>query len=420
LDLQQQFPIKLSDLRRTLVFPPHLGYGCGCIWTDRYAFSFPRNARLQFIEELRPFNDTVFIREREEILASGQKSLVNEADAYRMATNWLTLMSVDVRRLEGRFPAIARQECLFSQTNRLQKDFLPLFSVKWGNWNGPEVGIEIDGRTKDLLELRIEDNAVSQRPSGLITDRDQLVAITDQEFLGYSEELRRQLVSRFAAIDYDSGTVKTNAVPRAASEVWADAYVLFVSGTATKTITGDTRPLKGERLPPGTTIATGSNSTVCLMINGRTGVRVQSDSVMGIPWMYRNSPKWNSDAETELDLQSGCILGHVEEASAKSSFKIRTPHGIAAIRGRKADFAVNVTHEAGGRNLVTFTSVKGDVVVSAIVNGDMQSKTLRHGKSWTPGSGDVDSTPPDVIIDYRTLIQALIQGIKDAMTPRRA
>jgi hypothetical protein len=59
---------------------------------------------------------------------------------------------------------------------------------------------------------------------------------------------------------------------------------------------------------------------------------------------------------------------------------------VAGIRG--TDWSVTVTALANGQYEVTFTSVQGTVVASAVVNGALQTKTLNGGESWIVG-GDV-------------------------------
>jgi hypothetical protein len=94
-----------------------------------------------------------------------------------------------------------------------------------------------------------------------------------------------------------------------------------------------------------------------------------------------------------LDLQDGAILGNVKKISANSRYEIKTPHGISGIRG--TDYHVKSKMEPDGKHRVTFTSISGQVTVSAVVDpgGPPVVKVLRDGESWTPGYGDVQPTP---------------------------
>ncbi len=118
---------------------------------------------------------------------------------------------------------------------------------------------------------------------------------------------------------------------------------------------------------------------------------------MTIPEMFRVGPGREADTDTTLDLQLGTVLGNVKKLSASSRYEIRTPHGVAGIRG--TDFQVTVVMETGGAYVVTFTSVTGELTVSAVINPGESPvvKVLRTGESWTPGNGDVVPAPPQVI-----------------------
>src|SRR5271157_170180 len=118
-------------------------------------------------------------------------------------------------------------------------------------------------------------------------------------------------------------------------------------------------------LVPGVKIRTGPDSYTDLFVNGSSTVRITEDTSMVIPEMFRVGPVRGADTETTLDLQTGTILGNVKKLSANSHYEIKTPHGIAGIRG--TDFQVTCVSQPNGGFVVTFTSVTGEVVVSAII-----------------------------------------------------
>ncbi|MGA2176625.1 MAG: FecR family protein [Verrucomicrobiota bacterium] len=165
-------------------------------------------------------------------------------------------------------------------------------------------------------------------------------------------------------------------------------------------------------LAPGVRIRTGPDSYTDLFVNNSSTVRITQDTSMIIPEMFRVGPVRGADTETTLDLQTGTILGNVKKLSANSHYEIKTPHGIAGIRG--TDFQVTCVSQPNGGYVVTFTSVTGEVVVSAIVGppGTPPTvKVLRTGESWTPGQGDVVPTPQAVIAAAIDIIKNLPGGI---------
>jgi hypothetical protein len=145
---------------------------------------------------------------------AGIPSTMNTNDAYRIATNWLMAIDVDVQKLEKEHPATVEQ--------MVPRDLgpLPIFEVYWGERGRSKVSVRIAGDTKDLLHLRQNDDSYSKRPFALIKDMDKLLAIPNEEFLKYSPMERSNLVARFAAVHYLASTnelknllSQTNAPP---------------------------------------------------------------------------------------------------------------------------------------------------------------------------------------------------------------
>lgn len=177
------------------------------------------------------------------------------------------------------------------------------------------------------------------------------------------------------------------------------AIVRAVHGNVEYQENGSWAPLRpNKELNPGVKVRTGPDSFTDLSVNGFTStVRIQDNTTMVIPEMFRVGPGREADTDTTLDLQLGTVIGNVKKLSASSRYEIRTPHGVAGIRG--TDFQVTVVMETGGGYVVTFTSVTGELTVSAVINpGEAPVvKVLRTGESWTPGNGDIVPTPPQII-----------------------
>jgi len=125
-----------------------------------------------------------------------EKSLIDTNDAYRLATNWLTLLSIDVQRLERAAPPRSEQRMYSDRPGRPQP--IPIFDVIWGDPRYPHVNIRIDGRTREMIYIRLEEN-FSKRPARLLKDREKLAAIPDEELLAYTPAEKEKLVERFTA-----------------------------------------------------------------------------------------------------------------------------------------------------------------------------------------------------------------------------
>ncbi|MEJ0088361.1 MAG: hypothetical protein WDM80_01175 [Limisphaerales bacterium] len=218
LQLPVKLPVEKQDIRREMVFAPRKMVFAGRLDTSEYSFSFARSGRLRFITKLDNGRGDKTLREYLEGLAK-IKSTINTTDAYRIATNWCAAMEIDLPRLEREHPPIVRQQAFVpweGSGNTNAEVPLPIFDVKWGDWAGPVIDIQISGATGELLILRQEDVSYSKRPASLINDMDKLLAIPDEEFLKMSPLEKSDLVIRFAAIHYsamdNSSHDQTNAV----------------------------------------------------------------------------------------------------------------------------------------------------------------------------------------------------------------
>jgi hypothetical protein len=165
-----------------------------------------------------------------------------------------------------------------------------------------------------------------------------------------------------------------------------------------------------EQLDPGTVVRTGADSVCDMSVNGlSSAVRVGPDTTLAIPTMTRTAPSADADTETMLNLQQGAILGNVKKLSDNSRYEIQTPHGVAGIRG--TDFQVTAILQPDGHYVVTFTSITGQVIVSATVTpgGPVVVKVLRDGESWTPGEGDVHPTPTYLLTQLLNELNELLR-----------
>jgi hypothetical protein len=226
---------------------------------------------------------------------------------------------------------------------------------------------------------------------------------------------RFQAIAAYLVVLALSGAVTLKSAEP--GKVQGKALVRTVHGTATYSVGGVAMPLKANmELEAGTLITTGPDSYVYVNINGiSSSVRVAADTTMAITTMNCIGSEREGDTETMLDVKAGSILGNVQKVSANSTYEIKTPHGVAGIRG--TDFEITVTQEPDGKYLVTFTSVHGRVFVSAVVNGAIETRELHDGESWCPGAGDVVPTPLRLLDEYSRLIDEMIAFIQLTHVP---
>jgi len=178
-------------------------------------------------------------------------------------------------------------------------------------------------------------------------------------------------------------------------------------GNVTFTINGAiTRLRTNMKLPAGATIEAGDSGMAFFQINGYVStVKIAEKSTLELTKMAPCDPRIGGESETVLTLKSGTILGSVRKLSARSSYVIHTPNGVARIRG--TDFAITAEALPEGRSRVTYTSVTGRVLVTALVDGKEVTQNLQMGQSWVPGCGNPTTVPP-----------AVMQAIRSEIGPR--
>lgn len=174
-------------------------------------------------------------------------------------------------------------------------------------------------------------------------------------------------------------------------------------------------PLKvGTTLKQGATIQTAPESIVDLYLgdNGPV-VRVTPNTTVALEKLTHSGSGMDSVIETRLDLKNGTIIGNVKKLAKASKYEIKTPNGVAGIRG--TDFVVTAKKLPDGSYEVTFTSVNGTLVVAAIVDGNPQTVVLNSGESWTPGS-EVVPTPAQLLEFYKEQVARAIANAEQAAT----
>lgn len=155
----------------------------GTIETTNFLFVFNKG-KLSDVEHIAGHNLQYYPDDMAKLI--GKPSLINDTQAYAMATQWLNAAGVDVTAMEIKCPPQVNQLSVLpvNSTNIVK---VPMYFVHWG-WqyfvNGDAnhsvssnslVEVKILGTTKELMELRLPDSlfsdtSFSKRPLLLITN----------------------------------------------------------------------------------------------------------------------------------------------------------------------------------------------------------------------------------------------------------
>jgi hypothetical protein len=200
LDLKESLPIVVpADTNQSEVMPPPMGIG-GMILTSNYDFEFSGGyltgiSKKDWLKKVSPpVTNTLEL--------ANQPSLLDTNNAYQLATQWLTKISMDVPKLERKFPPRIFQPAsrprdtngifLAGVTNATS---IPLYLIGWGdplegflrtNRLGrplpprrpnalDAVYVQILGTTKELLSLHIRDTNFFTQPPLILTNAGELL-----------------------------------------------------------------------------------------------------------------------------------------------------------------------------------------------------------------------------------------------------
>lgn len=133
-------------------------------------------------------------------------------------------------------------------------------------------------------------------------------------------------------------------------------------------------------------------------------IRMQGDTVLAINKLSISDTGVDAATDTELDLRQGTIFGSVKKMSAASQYLIKTPNGIAGIRG--TTFVLS----ADGKLTVS----DGSCVISVVINGQTVTQTVLAGQQFDPATGQVTTlTPQEMSAAEQTAVQTftVLQGV---------
>jgi hypothetical protein len=169
LNLPTPHPIQITDVRKSFIRPPKLGFG-GMIETTNFAFGIYKEGKLWTV-----INRNKHI-ERFDLYKEWAKtpSIIDTNRAHQLGTQWLSAVSVDVPALERKFKLNVGQAFFYDPPGSTNKTILPIYDVKWGAEEYPAVHVKILGTTKELMELTMNDLSFSRRTPLIVTNAAEL------------------------------------------------------------------------------------------------------------------------------------------------------------------------------------------------------------------------------------------------------
>jgi hypothetical protein len=211
------------------------------------------------------------------------------------------------------------------------------------------------------------------------------------------------IIILFAALMY-SAPVLAETVP-------GRAEVRAVKGTASySTNGGPTKPLRvGIILRSGSTIRTGSNSTVDLFLGVSAGiVRVVENSTVGFDKLTLTDTGADTAVEVQLHLPEGEMYFKVNKLSKASRYEIKMPTGVAGIRGTKGCLSFR---RAGSRK-PPITLLEGRLVYIHVPPGGEPVEHILNAPPpvYFSPVGGVQEAPEDLVTE-------VTKELKDTAAP---
>lgn len=149
------------------------------------------------------------------------------------------------------------------------------------------------------------------------------------------------------------------------------AKVTKASGGAKYSTGGAWADLKvGMVLQSGAVIQSGDDPVeLDLGVNGPF-IRIKAGSTLSIEKLTFDSNAADTVVETQLDLKKGGVVGQVKKTSAASRYEIKTPTGVAGIRGTTYDIEANgVVKVKEGCVIVVYVDANGRIVTMEVCAG---------------------------------------------------
>ena len=168
----------------------------------------------------------------------------------------------------------------------------------------------------------------------------------------------------------------------------AKTKVQSVKGTAFYTPPGGKRTVlkPNVMLAPGTKIETEAKSSVDIFMGAMAGmVRVAEKSTLIVEQYNVTKTAVDQVIDVQLNLPEGTIYGTVNKLSAASKYHIKTPDGVAGVRGTK--YTITVKRDANGKVTSYCLVSEGTIIIikPTAVGGSAQNGP--PGSSVTSADG---------------------------------
>jgi hypothetical protein len=134
-------------------------------------------------------------------------------------------------------------------------------------------------------------------------------------------------------------------------------------------------------------------------------VRIMPQSALGIDKLTTTSSGADTVSDTELNLQKGGIFASVKKLSPAAQYIIKTPSGIAGVRGTQVSITLN--DDGTIKSIQVYKTLNDDGLLFS-PSGATQPFVIKDGEMWQPG----DANPVPITPETRRFLQEIFAAFR--------
>lgn len=137
-------------------------------------------------------------------------------------------------------------------------------------------------------------------------------------------------------------------------------------------------------------------------------VRVMSSSTLFIDKLTTVSSGVDTVSDTELDLRKGGIYASVKKLSPAAQYLVKTPTGIAGVRGTQ--FSITLNEDGTIKDIAVYETLNDEGLVLAVSSSSGATETylIKAGQIWQPG----DTNPVPITPQLRSVLKTVFNMLR--------
>jgi hypothetical protein len=133
-----------------------------------------------------------------------------------------------------------------------------------------------------------------------------------------------------------------------------------------------------------------------------------SSSTLVIDKLTTTSSGADTVSDTELNVKKGSIFASVKKLSPAAQYLVKTPTGIAGVRGTQ--FSITLNDDGSIQSVAVYKTLNDEGLVLAVTSpvGTTQTYLIKDGEVWQSGLAN----PIPITHELRTVLQAVFAALR--------